>query len=981
MKRILFTGTLIGIITLSNLSVVRSQSLQSNPNINPDYQDWAAGKSANYTSDGHALGYIPSPYKLQTEIPSALKEKIMSNKVLPSLYDLRTLNGVTSVKDQANCGSCWTFGAMAAIESRWLLAGRGTYDLSEDNLNTCHPPFLWAPCAGGNSYISLAYLIRGSGPISESDDPYSDTHTSVDCPTGLTPQGLITSGWFIPRTDASLIKSIIMEYGALATAIYYTASSYNSGNYTYYYSGSSSTNHIVTLVGWDDNKVTAGGTGAWIIKNSWGTSWGESGYFYIAYQDSKVNTELTLFNDYTDYDENVTVSTYAEGGFVSSVGAGSNVTHALVKFTPDENTNLFKIGTWAVYPGALIDIEVYDNFDGTTLTNLLGTIPQQTCTLSGYYSADLPAQIALTAGNDYYVKIRYQTTGYNYPAPIEMYYSGFCNPTIETGKCWLSTNAGVSWISLDSYDWDLSIYAYSVVETLEAPEAPVLTSPADGSVEQSCSPSLEWDPSSGATGYHVQLSTDAGFGSTILDQSNYTSTNIIASSLDTNTIFYWRVNASNTGGTSAWSDIFSFTTGINYAWLETECAQVGSLWDRSPDTDASNNAYIEIQPGNNSSDNAPADIIGHAIFPFHVCDGSYIVWTRVKTPTPDDDSYWVKMDDGEWIRWNNITNSSTWIWDNVKDETKAVVSFDLSAGDHELTIAYREDGAKLDKVFITATGETPTGVGEESENCTGNEAPIADFIAPVTTVLTEDAVEFTDLSVGDISDWQWDLGDDSTSIEQSPSHIYLNPGKYTVKLSVAGINGADIDTKTNYITVKALAPVLVSPANGAEDQQLILTLTWNPSLDESEYSLQVSATSGFSPLLVNQSGLTTTTYDVTDLDENTTYFWKVKTLNNGVSSDWSEVWNFSTATFTAINPLEDQELYKLYPIPVLNMLYIVGIENEFSTVSIFSSDGRLILQQSGTGIKEVDMSCLSKGSYIVKISNATAIYIKNIVKE
>jgi C1A family cysteine protease len=443
------------------------QSISTDGQVNPDYAKWLKeknlGQVESLSSDGHALGYVPTPFMIHTELPDYLKKRLQIQVSLPASFDLRLTGGVSSVKNQGQCGSCWTFGTMGSIESCWLIAGRGTYDLSEDNLNTCHLPFEWTPCNGGNAWISAAYLSRGSGPASESDDPYSDTHTAVDCPSGLVPQGIITSAWFIPSSDPSVIKNLLQQYGALYTAYYHTGSYYNSSNYTYYYSGSSSANHAVTLVGWDDNKVTAGGTGAWIIKNSWGASWGQNGYFYIAYQDSKINSELALFKDFQDYNAKETISTYTEAGNVTNAGySGSSQADALVKFVANGDVQLTKIGTWAVFPGAVFNIDIYDNFNGTnSLTGLLGSISNQNATYTGYHTFDLASPINISNGNDYFVKINYQTTGYNWPIPIEEYWPGYCSPTIETGKNWIKMTSSSSWSSLDSYKWDICIYTYS----------------------------------------------------------------------------------------------------------------------------------------------------------------------------------------------------------------------------------------------------------------------------------------------------------------------------------------------------------------------------------------------------------------------------------------------------------------------------------------------------------------------------------------
>jgi len=445
------------------VETVDAQIKESINEQNPDYVKWVTNKEQIQTSEEHTLGYRPHPFLIHTELPASEREKLKTNYV-PASYDLRNLGGVTSVKDQGGCGSCWTFATMASIESRWLVTGRGTYDLSEDNLNTCHTPFIWAPCDGGNSEISAACLMRGSGPISEADDPYNDNNTSIDCPGGLVPQGLVTDAWFLPTTDPELIKNCIMQYGALATNMCWVSSAYNSSNYTYYYSGTESTNHAVTLVGWDDTKTTAAGTGAWIIKNSWGSGWGEGGYFYISYQDTKVNTTLAVFPQYIDYTTETKVSTYSEAGWISGVGYGSgtNSADALVKFTANGNVQIDRIGTAAVQAGTVITIEIYDNFNGSnSLTGLLGSIPAQTCTYTGYHNFGLATPIDIADGEDYYIKTNYLTLDYGFPIPIEKVVADYCTPPISNGIFWFKSTGSSYWSLSDGNGWDPCVYVYT----------------------------------------------------------------------------------------------------------------------------------------------------------------------------------------------------------------------------------------------------------------------------------------------------------------------------------------------------------------------------------------------------------------------------------------------------------------------------------------------------------------------------------------
>lgn len=212
----------------SGNSILLSQKPILKKEINPAFQDWKNRKYEKSYAFGHPLGEIPNPYKINVELPDYMKRRLEKYEVTPESFDLRTNGKVTSVKDQGHCGSCWAFATMGSIESGLLINEKSNFDFSEDNLNTCHPPFIVEPCQGGNTYISAAYLLRGSGPISEVDDPYDDTNSSFDCPQGLNPQGIITNAWFLPTEDPELIKNMIMEFGALATNFYYTDAAYNS---------------------------------------------------------------------------------------------------------------------------------------------------------------------------------------------------------------------------------------------------------------------------------------------------------------------------------------------------------------------------------------------------------------------------------------------------------------------------------------------------------------------------------------------------------------------------------------------------------------------------------------------------------------------------------------------------------------------------------------------------------------------------------
>jgi len=154
-------------------------------------------------------------------------------------------------------------------------------------------------------------------------------------------------------------------------------------------------------------------------------------------------------------------------------------------------------------------------------------------------------------------------------------------------------------------------------------------------------------------------------------------------------------------------------------WFEAECAIVGSNWEINEDNNASNDKYINTPAGTELISGASADTSDQLIINFITEEpGAYKVWARVITPSANDDSYWVQVDTGSWANWNSIPASNNWHWDDVHNGgPENPVVYNLEAGEHTLRICYREDGALLDKIYITNTGTTPVGIGEADTAC------------------------------------------------------------------------------------------------------------------------------------------------------------------------------------------------------------------------------------------------------------------------
>jgi hypothetical protein len=124
------------------------------------------------------------------------------------------------------------------------------------------------------------------------------------------------------------------------------------------------------------------------------------------------------------------------------------------------------------------------------------------------------------------------------------------------------------------------------------------------------------------------------------------------------------------------------------------------------DPTAAGGAYIANLSAGDSYAQPPAT--GQAVYSFDLSRaGSYVIWGRIIMPSTSKDSFWVRVDDGPWTIWSGMV-TKTWAWKEF--HVAGVTSlYDLAAGRHTLTIAYREDGAKLDALYIASDGSVPTG--------------------------------------------------------------------------------------------------------------------------------------------------------------------------------------------------------------------------------------------------------------------------------
>jgi hypothetical protein len=196
---------------------------------------------------------------------------------LPASFNWEDSGKVTPVTNQGGCGSCWIFASVAALEAIYKIQAQVEYDLSEQQILSC-VSYGWG-CDGG--WMDDCYQhFRDYGSILESAMPY-EADDMVPCTESQHPVVATIDGWTaIPNNITSLKTAVMTAPVAVAFTVYNDFHYYNGGCYSHP-DETQDINHAVLIVGWDDNMCN--GEGAWRVKNSWGTYWGEDGYFWMKY--------------------------------------------------------------------------------------------------------------------------------------------------------------------------------------------------------------------------------------------------------------------------------------------------------------------------------------------------------------------------------------------------------------------------------------------------------------------------------------------------------------------------------------------------------------------------------------------------------------------------------------------------------------------------------------------------------------------------
>lgn len=449
--------------------------------INPAYVEWVNDGQTGYAPSAQDFSYLAESYAAtQAATPRVANH---GAQALPAQYDLRQSGKVDPVYDQGSSGICWAIAANSAacgsiktqVPQLALSAVHTAWFCYTGNEEKEFAPNTSAYLSGGNDGRAVATMAAWKGPITADKAPLvikslaplsEDMRYMADYhlqDAYYMPNGVYYDIFQNADVATTITKRILMDVGPVSLNYYsHGTDTYNPVTYACYNDTERSSDHAVLIVGWDDHfsksNFVSGNQpehdGAWLVRNSWGTNWGDDGYFWISYEDkSLVSGNAYLLESADNYTRNYQYDTNGWSFSANTDRHNQNVATAANIFTAASNEQLEAVSFYTTDANAEYSISVY-----TGVTP--GEPESGTCVLkgqrgrepyAGYHTIELSEAVKLTQGEAFSIVVTFKNPTYNQPLAIE-----WCpTPDNQTVPAYMGTG-GESYILKDGTWQDIA---------------------------------------------------------------------------------------------------------------------------------------------------------------------------------------------------------------------------------------------------------------------------------------------------------------------------------------------------------------------------------------------------------------------------------------------------------------------------------------------------------------------------------------------
>ena len=503
-----------------------------------------------------------------------------------------------SIRNQNPYGTCWGFAPTSLAELSVLNNDGTLLDLSE--LHSIYFAYHYTSADGkdGVKYLPTAssnYLFMGGDPsfiyhtyanwvgaADEKTAPYSEAAATLESglsnDIAMNDSAHLRNFYIVNKADRKYIKQLIKEYGGVGMSYYDDNQYYDYSTNSYYSTVSDNTNHAISVVGWDDDKVTnSSNKGAWLVRNSWGSDeYSHFGYFWMSYDEPSIYDRVYALDcvsdtgssddDFYDHNYQYDLSAYSQYGWI---GTGTSSTIANI-FTATGTQSLKAVGVETQNPNINYTVNIYTDIANSSNPESGTLVRTQTgsFTYQGFHTIKMDNPLTLTKGKTFSVVIKLESMDGKSGAYYVMeskYNLGNAASWYCGGEKGQSFYYNYGWRDMvESMGANVRIKAYTDDVQIQKPSAPSGLSVSN----TIASLTLKWNAVTDATGYEIYRAGTDGKYSKI---TTVTSTSYVDTNVKNNTQYSYKIKAYNAAGASAFSTAVSLKkTQISVSKLKAD---------------------------------------------------------------------------------------------------------------------------------------------------------------------------------------------------------------------------------------------------------------------------------------------------------------------------------------------------------------------------------------------------------------------------